>query len=100
MVYEGGRRSHRLAGTGHTREWRLSTCTKPLPSQELRHRHMKPRASTSHLARAAESSLRISPPRAWYRELREIGLALLVTFAYFLTRGLARGSVGDAIHHA
>jgi membrane-associated phospholipid phosphatase len=61
---------------------------------------MKSRASTSHLAHAAESSLRISPPRAWYRELREIGLALLVAFAYFLTRGLARGSVGDAIQHA
>jgi membrane-associated phospholipid phosphatase len=61
---------------------------------------MKPGASASHLARAAESSLRIPPPRVWYGELHEIGLALLVTFAYFLTRGLARGSVEDAIQHA
>jgi membrane-associated phospholipid phosphatase len=53
------------------------------------------RARALKVASAASPRLSALRSRSWYRELREIVLVLLVTFAYFLTRGVFRG--GDAI---
>jgi membrane-associated phospholipid phosphatase len=53
------------------------------------------RARALKVASAASPRLSSLRLRSWSRELREIVLVLLVTFAYFLTRGVFRG--GDAI---
>src|SRR5579864_6976669 len=48
---------------------------------------------------ATPAPLERERPTLW-GTLRELALVLGVTFAYFLTRGLARGSASDAFQHA
>lgn len=73
--------------------------------QPVHHRPYLRRARSAPAARSVSSALPASSPVAVtsshpHDAWREVALALVVTCAYFLTRGLIRGRTADALAHA
>lgn len=68
------------------------------------HRRYAERVSSPvHPPRTAPAAIAVALPHprdAWRDAWREVALALVVTAAYFLTRGLIRGRASDALAHA